>query len=424
MRILHTADWHLGKTIEGRDRRLEQEQFIDEIYRICEDEAIDLVLIAGDVFQNTNPSAVAEQLFYEAVDRLAKHGTRGVVVIAGNHDNPERLCASSPLADRLGISLIGLPKDELHPYIHGLSGRVERIKCGPSWLEITVPNCDHAAVIAALPYPSEGRLRQLIAQTLDETEMQQGYNELIKATMNTLATNYRPDTVNIAMSHLFVRGGIESGTESENYIQQVGGVYAVDPLSFPESAQYIALGHLHRPQSIASAVAGRYAGSPLQYSFAEAGHAKSVTLVDVVPGGIANVKEIFLSSGKPLVKWRATHGLSQIYSWLDEGKDKNAWIDAEIHITQMLTNDEIHKLRTLHTGFVNIRLVTNLNDEQKAPSINLSCLSPEEMFGRFFERQQSGLKPEEGLVKLFLELTEEVEEGKSIDGKEDLNETA
>ena len=424
MRILHTADWHLGKTIEGRDRRPEQEQFIDEICCICDDEAIDLVLIAGDVFQNTNPSAIAEQLFYEAIHRLAKQGTRGVVVIAGNHDNPERLCASSPLADPLGISLIGLPKDELQPYLHGLAGRVERIQCGPSWLELTVPSCDHSVVIAALPYPSEGRLRQLIAQTLDETEMQQGYNELIKATMNTLATNFRSDTVNIAMSHLFVRGGIESGAESENYIQQVGGVYAVDPLSFPANAQYIALGHLHRPQTIGSTTAGRYAGSPLQYSFAEAGYAKSVTVVDVIPGSAAQVREIYLSAGKPLVKWRATQGLDQIYNWLDEGKDKNAWIDAEIHMTQMLTNDEIHKLRTLHPGFVNIRLVTSLSDEPQTPPINLACLSPEEMFGRFFERQQSGLKPEEGLVKLFLELTQEVEDAEDVAEKGDLNATA
>lgn len=422
MRILHTADWHLGKTIEGRDRQPEQEQFIDEICRICDDQAIDVILIAGDIFQNVNPSASAEQLFYDGLDRLAKQGTRGVVVIAGNHDNPERLCASTPLADRLGISLIGLPKEPLYPYMHS-PGRVARIQCGPSWLELAVPSCDHTAVFAALPYPSEGRLRQLVAQTLNETEMQQGYNALIKATMDTLATHFRSDTVNIVMSHLFVRGGMESGPESENYIQQVGGVYAVDPLSFPTNAQYIALGHLHRPQSIASAVAGRYAGSPLQYSFAEAGHGKSVTVVDIVPGGIAKVQEIFLSSGKPLVKWHATHGLDQIYSWLDEGKDKNAWIDAEIHTNQMVTNDEIHKLRTLHSGFVNLRFVANQTDEQQRSSRDISGLSPEEMFVRFCKHQQNGLEPEEGLVRLFLDLTQEVDEGES-DDEEDLNETA
>ena len=410
MRILHTADWHLGKTIEGRDRQSEQEQFINDICQICDTEKIDLVLIAGDVFQTPNPSAAAEELFYDALDRLANNGTRGIVVIAGNHDNPERLCASSPLADRLGITLIGLPKDELKVSAKMAAGRVSRTNCGSSWLELAVPGCDHAAVIAALPYPSEGRLRQLVSRTLQEEEMQQNYNGLIKSTMASLASNFRSDTVNIAMSHLFVRGGLESGHESENQIQQVGGIYAVDPLAFPATAQYIALGHLHRPQDIASAVPCRYAGSPLPYSFAEVGHTKSVTIVDVQPGGVAAVREICLSAGKPLVKWQALEGLNQVYSWLDEGKDQNAWIDLEIHMTQLVTNDEIHKLRSLHRGFVNIRLLVNHPDEEKRQGAELSRLSTEELFTRFFQRQKGGIEPDEGLVKLFLELTEEMDE--------------
>lgn len=409
MRILHTADWHLGKTIEGRDRFSEQEAFIDEICGICDEENVDLVLIAGDVFQNVNPSAAAEQLFYDALNRLAKAGTRGIVVIAGNHDSPERLCAAAPLADRLGITLLGLPKEEIYPYAHGPE-RVQRVACGPSWCEIAVPDCPHSAVIAALPYPSEGRLRQLVAPTLEEAEMQWNYNATVKQVLGELSNHYRPDTVNLAMSHFYVRGGLESGPESENYIQQVGGIYAVDPSSLPARAQYVAMGHLHRPQSVAGRAFQRYAGSPLQYGFAEAGHAKSVTLVEAEPEKAAAVREIYLSAGKPLVRWQAQHGLSQVYQWLDEGKDKNAWIDAEIHINEMLTNDEIHKLRTLHPGFVNIRLVANLPGEMKTPPVELSRLSPEEMFLRFCERVQDGLQPGNSLVKLFLELTQESEE--------------
>jgi exonuclease SbcD len=410
VRILHTADWHLGKTIEGRDRQAEQEQFVDEICRICDDEAIDMVLLSGDVFQTYNPSAAAEELFYDALNRIAKQGERAIVVIAGNHDNPERLCASFPLADRLGITLVGLPKHELQPSARGRTGRASRIACGPSWLEVAVPACDYSAVIAALPYPSEGRLRQLVSQTLTEEALQQGYNEVVKATFAALGQNFRPDTVNIAMSHLFIRGGIESGHESENQIQQVGGVYAVDPAVFPARSQYIALGHLHRPQAIASVVPGRYAGSPLPYSFAEAGHAKSVTVVEVKPGEPAIVKEVFLSAGKPLVKWQALGGLSQVYAWLEDGKDRNAWIDAEIHVSQAVSNDEIHKLRSLHDGFVNLRLVANFGQELKPRLLELAQLTQEELFIRFFERQQAGLKPEEDLVKLFLELTQELED--------------
>ena len=409
MRILHTADWHLGKTIEGRDRQIEQEQFIDEICTICDDEQVDVVLLAGDVFQTPNPSAAAEELFYDALDRLACHGTRGIVVIAGNHDNPERLSAPSPLADRLGITLIGLPKDELQPSVRTGTERVTRVQCGASWLELVVPGCDHSAVIAALPYPSEGRIRQLVAKSLHEEELQQGYNRLIGATMNNLALHFRSDTVNIAMSHLFVTGGVESGHESENQIQQVGGIYAVDAAAFPAHAQYIALGHLHRPQNMTSVVPCRYAGSPLPYSFAEVGHAKSVTIVEALPGSGAAVREICLSAGKPLVKWQA-QGLSQVYNWLDEGRDKNAWIDLEVSVTQSITNDEIHKLRDLHPGLVNIRLIAKNGGESIEERPQLSQLSSEELFRRFFERQKGGLQPDDGLVKLFLELTEQTDQ--------------
>lgn len=100
----------------------------------------------------------------------------------------------------------------------------------------------------------------------------------------------------------------------------------------------MALGHLHRPQTIKRAkTAARYSGSPLAYSFSEAGYAKSVTVVEAKPGGEAKWEEIFLSSGKPLVKWKA-QGLSEVHGWLDEGRDRNAWIDLDIHLTDQLSS--------------------------------------------------------------------------------------
>ncbi|MBS3987909.1 MAG: exonuclease subunit SbcD, partial [Erysipelothrix sp.] len=89
MRVLHTSDWHLGKTIEGRDRHKEQEDFIEELGQIAKDAKIDLVLVAGDIFDTYNPPALAEQLFCNAIDLLAEGGKRGVIVVAGNHDNPD-----------------------------------------------------------------------------------------------------------------------------------------------------------------------------------------------------------------------------------------------------------------------------------------------------------------------------------------------
>lgn len=100
MRILHTSDWHLGRSLENINRIEEQWEFIDQLCEIADEERIDLVLVAGDVYDSYNPSAAAEELFYYALDRLNDGGGRAVVVIAGNHDNPERLCASNPLASK------------------------------------------------------------------------------------------------------------------------------------------------------------------------------------------------------------------------------------------------------------------------------------------------------------------------------------
>lgn len=401
MRILHTADWHIGKTLEGRDRLPEQEQFVEELVDICEREAVDLILMAGDVYQTANPSAAAEELFYYAMDRLSANGKRGIVVISGNHDNPDRLVAASPLAYRHGIVLIGRPHEEIIWAPSHSPDRVQILQAGPSWLEMKVPGCDHHAVIAALPYPSEARLRQLLTQSTEDAELRKEYNAQVAAIFEQLAAHYREDTVNLAMSHLYVQGGQMS--DSEHQIQ-VGGAYSVDPQCFPAQAQYVALGHLHRPQTVhSSPVPTRYSGSPLAYSFSEHNHKKSVVLLDVEPGKPAQITEIPLSSGKPLVKWVATEGISQVRAWVKEGKDANAWIDLTIHVERPLALDEIQLLRSIHAGIVNIWPI--LPDMQRSETeYELRSLSDEQMFIRFYEREK-GVTPDFEMIRLFLELT-------------------
>lgn len=131
-----------------------------------------------------------------------------------------------------------------------------------------------------------------------------------------LSNQFQADTVNIATSHIYVAGG--SQTDSERLIE-VGGAYTVAAESLPEAACYVALGHLHRPKPLnvpkrLPAILALH----LHTAFSEAGYAKSVTIVDAKPNETASWKEVFLSSGKPLMKWKATEGLSQVHSWLDE----------------------------------------------------------------------------------------------------------
>lgn len=411
MRVLHTADWHLGRSLENRSRHEEHVKFVDELCAVVREEQVDLVLIAGDIYDTVNPSAAAEELYCDALARLGENGRRAVVVIAGNHDSPDRLCAVRGLAQRHGTTLLGYPYDDPGLYALG-PDRVQRVAAGPGWAEIAVPGVDHSAVILALPYPSESRLKQLLADTLGEEDLQKSYSDQVRRWFEVASRHYRPDTVRLAASHIYVSGGAES-VESERPIQ-MGGAYTVAPQAMPAAAQYVALGHLHRPQYVHSAPAmTRYAGSPIAFSFSEANYTKSVSLVDLAPGDQqGRVREIPLSCGRPLVRWEARDGVAQVERWVAEGKDPTAWIDLEIHVPVPLTLDQVHRLRQMRSEFIHIRPLIATAEAELALTTERQSLSLQEQFTRFFHANRGGA-PSDELVRLFLELAtgedEEVE---------------
>ncbi len=382
MRILHTGDWHFGRTLEGRSRLKEQEDFVDELVRMADDQQADLILMAGDVYDSVNPPAMAEQLFYEACARLSEGG-RPFVVIAGNHDQPERVASVSPLVTRQGITLVGLP--------------------AASAVTIHTPRTGEIAKIAALPYPSEARLNELLVSEGNEDDLRQAYSARVGKLMSMLAREFTPKSINLAMSHIYVLGGVE--TDSERPIQ-VGGAYTVDPSALSVGAQYTALGHLHRPQAVKGDGMIRYSGSPLAYSFSEAGQAKSVAMLDISPGGQPVLEELFLSCGRPLVRWRAKGGLEEVNRWLDEGLDDRAFIDLEVSLTEALSLAEIQRLRKSREGLIHIRPIYPDMDVVEM-EMERSRMPLHEIFRKFYQRQTGGAVPDDGLVQLFLELVEE-----------------
>lgn len=403
MRILHTSDWHLGRSLEQISRVGEQREFIDFLCATVEEQDIDLILVAGDIYDTYNPSAAAEELFYYAMDRLSGGGKRAVVAVAGNHDNPERLCAASPLALKNGIILLGYPSSSPGVYNSG-GGELQIVASGPGWLELAVPGCDHHAVILTLPYPSESRLAEILAQYPDEEMLQRAYSEKIGCIFETLGEKFRKDTVNLAVGHLFLMGGKSS--ESERTLQ-VGGAMTVDPEILPANAHFVALGHLHRPQEIKGAPCPTfYSGSPLAYSFSEADYGKAVFIIDAIPGQEADVQIEYLHCGKPLRKWVAQEGIGQALQWCEEGRDKNAWVDLEIVTDRVLTVEEQKKLRELHPGIVNIR--PRLKTEASAE------LSPQSREGQKIDdlfkdyyKYRTGTEIPDNLLEVFLEILDE-----------------
>ncbi|MFV9509679.1 exonuclease SbcCD subunit D [Tepidibacillus sp. LV47] len=410
MRVLHTADWHLGKTLEGRDRQQEQIEVMEEICQIAEDEKIDLVLIAGDIYQSVNPPAWAEQLFYETIHRLSDFGRRGVVVISGNHDHPERIRAAHPLADKQGIYLFGLPTDQVQPtLIKGNVSQIRVIQSGIGWFELYHPLTDENAMIFTLPYPSEARLKQLLSDQVDLREIRSSYSAFIQNWFLSQKSIHQSHLISIAMSHIFVQGG--STTDSEVEIQ-VGGAYTVEANHLPDYVQYMALGHLHRAQNIKGAPTfTRYAGSPLAYSFSEANHKKSVTILELKPRELVQFKEIFLTSGKPLIQKAIRGGIDELEHWIHDEANIPLWIDLTLHVEHPLSIEEIQRIRKMHEGLIHIKVITP-EIKEAINTFEKQTKEPKELFIRFYQ-QKMGASPRKEVIDLFLELFHQ--EGKEED---------
>ena len=229
MRILHTSDWHIGKRIAGRERLEEQRAILSEIADLCESERIELVLIAGDVFDTFLPSAEAEDLFYAAVKKIAA-GKRAVVAISGNHDDNVRLTAATALSEEQGI------------YIFGNSGRVPRLSAAGS-IRAADAGKSHIlfenekgerTFVHALPYPNEARLKE--TKNADESY----FDKMRRWISEGERCNAQGDP-SVFLAHIFVAGGKVSDSEREI---DLGGARAV-PLELLPRCDYAALGHLH-----------------------------------------------------------------------------------------------------------------------------------------------------------------------------------
>ncbi|MCC7439654.1 MAG: exonuclease SbcCD subunit D [Armatimonadetes bacterium] len=412
MRILHTADWHLGHRLQGHYRHDEQAAVLDELCHIADDQQIDAVVIAGDVFDAYNPPTESESLFYRTMTRLSNGGRRAVIVIAGNHDSPDRLLASDPYARALGIVTVGLPKDAPLPF----DGGTELVSClqtAPSFVRLRTPRQGRVLSVLALPYPSESRLREVLTHDLSDEEAEMtNYNRRIKEFMEETARLFADGGANIITSHLFVGGGMESESESERKIQ-IGGAYVVDRQSFPASAGYVALGHLHRPQEQHGQddLPIRYSGSILQYSMSEAGQQKSVTVVEFGSDGKASYHNIPLTAGRGLARLHV-ESIAELEAKIAE-TDPQLWVDIVLRLQEPLGIDYSRQLRAAHPNILGFIPQYQLADAE-AEAISINNLSPQEQFRRFVE-QKHGEPVGDEVMKLFLELVATEQEDEQLE---------
>jgi exonuclease SbcD len=278
VKLLHTADWHVGRTIRGRSRAGEHEAVLADLVRLADVEDVDLVLVVGDLFDSAAPAPEAERLVYRALLDLGRDG-RPVVVVAGNHDNPRRLAAVAPVFDQANVHLHTgvLPPD---------SGGVLALEAGG------VP-----VRLALLPFVSQRHVVDadaLMGAHGDEHALT--YAERLRRVLDALATGFEEHTVNIVVAHAMVADGVLGGGErSAHTIFD----YWVPATAFPASAHYVALGHLHRAQRIAGPCPIWYPGSPLALDFGEQDDDKGALVVEALPRTPASVDAVRLHGGRP-----------------------------------------------------------------------------------------------------------------------------
>ena len=366
MNILHTSDWHIGKRLMDRERLPEQTEALEELVCICERERVDVVLVAGDVFDTFMPSAEAEEVFFRAVKRLAGD-RRAVVLISGNHDDGVRLAASAPLSAEEGIYLFGGGRRSLPA---GGARGVHAVQSGENYI-LLENEAGERLFVNALPYPNEARLR--------EEKTEESYSEKVSRWI-AAGGRARPAGVPyVLLTHLFAAGGVSG--ESERDIAR-GGARVVPLACFPEDA-FTALGHLHKRQRLRDNV--YYSGSLLQYSFDK----------------VIFSKEIPLASWKKLVLLEAA-GVEQALMLLQ--RYEGAFIELTLHLTAPLTSRETMSLREANEGLVSLIVRTQAAIE--TPEVVRSTLSSGELFAAYYQSVY-GEDPSDELKEAFLQLLAE-----------------
>ena len=287
MRFIHTSDWHIGKTLKGRDRLNEQAAVLTEIIAHATTHDVDAVLVAGDLYDTVAPTADAQRLVVSTLMQLRATGAE-VIAIAGNHDHAPTFEAYRPLMDAAGITLVGQPRPSTHGGV----------------VTFTARSTGENVRVAVLPFVSQRyavSAAELVANSPAENSA--SYDEQVRGMVTALSEDFSAGSVNIVMAHLTVIGGAFGG--GERTAQSIFE-YSVPASIFGNTPHYVALGHLHRRQQLAAPCPVHYSGSPYAIDFGEQDNISAICLVEASPGVPAKVTDIEITSAAKLRTVRGT----------------------------------------------------------------------------------------------------------------------
>lgn len=396
MRFLHTSDWHLGQTLHNFERTHEHALFLDWLLDTIVAEDVDALLIAGDIFDNANPSASSQRQFYQFLQQAKSRAPHlNIVIIAGNHDSPGRLEAPAPLLEALDITVVGQVR-----WLPDRSIDLDRLLVPLKRRDGSV-----GAWCLAVPFLRPGDVPRVDCEGDGYLE---GIALLYRQAIDLARERRSPGQPIVALGHCHMAGG-EVSTESERRIV-IGGVEALSASVFDPSVAYVALGHLHKAQRVAREDHLRYSGSPLPMSFAETDYAHQVVRIDLDAESVRDITEIRVPRAVELLRIpRRPAPLAEVLATLQalDLSETEPNMQPYLEVRVLLDAPEPGLRTQIEAAIENkpVRLAKiettstrQTGDDSVAPSLDdLDHLQPEDVFNQLYRSRFGNDAPSEHL---------------------------
>jgi len=399
IKVLHTADWHLGKRFEQMDLHADHQYFLDWLIGTINDNQIDVLLVAGDIFDTGNPPNTALKQYYDFLWKVKSTCCKQVVIIGGNHDSVATLNAPKDLLKHLNVHVVGGVPDDINEEIIPVTNEGENTEL----------------VICAVPFLRDKDIRLSISGETyleRETRIKEGIAEHYRNLVPLIADYKNANIPIIAAGHLFAAGAKTSDSEKDIHAGNLGQIGSAD---FPVEFNYIALGHLHRPQMVNKQGHIRYSGSPVALGFSEHDHAKLVLIVSFDSGALIAVDEINVPAFRRCYRIKSDEAsvIKDFAALKDDGLLLPAWVEIEVETNHYLQGieEQLYNIKSTKPFIeaivirqTRIDKIRNIN-QHISEAQDLNDLSP----ARVFEMRCEGMFPgsdHSALVQTFAEAVE------------------
>ncbi|WP_233883232.1 exonuclease SbcCD subunit D C-terminal domain-containing protein [Tenacibaculum piscium] len=397
MKILHTADWHLGHRLHEHSQLEEQTLFLAWIENYISNEKIDLLLISGDVFDNGSPSNQSLAMYYNFLIKLKSTTCSQIIITGGNHDSPGTLNAPKELLNALSIKVVGKATENIADEV----------------FEININ--DEKVLISAVPYLRDGDIRRAVAGESFDDLTDKYKKALINHYQEIAIESEKINTSNapvIAMGHLFATGGSVSDSEQNIYVGTLGHIGASD---FPTYFDYVALGHLHRPQIVGENDKIRYSGSPNILSFSELTYDKKIIVLEISANKITNIEDVIVPNFREFYKLKGSMEdcISKFSSIISNSYQLKPWVEIVLDEDNTIQTDELkisaeaYDFEILKITLKNQRKIKGI-EELLADETSIKELIPTEVFKLKCEEMDFDLEENQQVWDAFNEVLQAV----------------